>query len=385
MLGTLSTSEVREITDYPEHFIRRHAKDFRAHVRGRGRNRIRITEKNALAFQERYESLSAEPADPDLIRVRDARKEFGISAQTIYRLVKSGNLALHHPWVLDDANRAYPCSALSKTELSRLFVKRPKRGEPIVLTDDKDGGPGPSRWYLYEDSPHGYSRTTWNYWAEKDSECHTGKALRLRPVFVMGECKRGPKKKRIVGLAEDLDRISAGKEGTMPQVGLVGHWARKNRKDLLKKTEKFFRSKIVPKLPLKAAEGIRLCDEAEIPVWLAHKMREKFKIKSKRTGGGKSLAFWWVKGNQTIPVNGSQALTEANGNGRPLSNISSNISRTKKREAYKREQMADILSLVKRHKRQGKNLKECFEETAFEMHLRPGAVKMAYYRNKSAE
>jgi len=398
MEACLTTKDAIQLTGLSERILHTHKRELGARVHRRSGNirTMRFSRAKLEAFVKRRQALTASPLNTDQIFVADAEKLVKCSDQTLYRLARRGKLTLQKVQVRDAEGKAGWRTAFSRTELLSLFVPRPAKGQPIRTIDGTL--PNGEEWYLRDDfkTHFGCSDIVLSYWRDKSSlvpkgnASRTRSALRTRTFYVIGERGRGCPKELTAWRGSDGAALT--NKDSLERVRPRSHtspWTADNRSAILLKAMSFMED-LKPRLPMRAEQAFTEALTARIPRWLVYVAKKEAGIKTLRRGSGEGKAptFWWLRSGQTLE-NGSKlqegrscrGTTPATG----PSNISSNNAKTKTRGPYKARQIAGILRLVNRHKKRGKPLNECFEETAAELSLKVGTVKMSYYRHAPAK
>ncbi|MCI0637976.1 MAG: hypothetical protein L0Y72_23620 [Gemmataceae bacterium] len=127
------------------------------------------------------------------------------------------------------------------------------------------------------------------------------------------------------------------------------------------------------------------CSRFALSSWSRPGRRFPARIARQSAPGPAGHNCWYYKRTDWLALQAKMnGVSTANGGADqlPASHISSHISQTKKpRKAYKGDDTQRLIKCIKRHRRRGKEWRECFEEAAAEFGLKLSATKMRWYRS----
>ena len=183
---------------------------------------------------------------------------------------------------------------IKKSDLRRLFVEWPKRGDSIRLRDGQV-----TAWYLTRDfcEHFGVSPGFMGIHAGKPSVLHVGMRLRKKSFYVISARRRGRPKKLTAWNGDDADNILSGKDLERPELS-QGHFARRKRQNDQRQAEAFCRQ-IKRELPILASEAITRARNAGISSRRTYAAMKKAGIKSTPDAG--RCVWWWHLPGQLLP------------------------------------------------------------------------------------
>jgi hypothetical protein len=261
--------------------------------------------QTAYYSREKLDELTLEnaawrqgPSDPDLISLADTKRLVRCSAHTLRRLVKAGVLHPTRPYIVGQDGKGSRQLLFSRSELHMTFVQRPEPGEPIRVGPEET-------YYLREDGKahFHFSDSVLAYWIDVESNLRPGEmALRTKTFYVIADQPRqGSGPESLAWRGEDLRAIVTGKEGSCPGKGR-GPFARTASKAARAHATKVLKG-VKRRLPMRAADAIKLCEEAGVPGWLIFRTKKALNIQtSRQVAKGKAAHYWWHKPGQKVPA-----------------------------------------------------------------------------------